>query len=158
MVSFQVIIDMIANECGLGLIQSLGLPIVGYWGFSFHGGEVMYSSVFNPPSLVPGFFSGLSFKMNFIERIFNFVLYIGHNILMMQQAALSTKHIRLYFPDMLPLSKLVHDVDLTIINTNFFIDCPRLISPDIKYIGGFHLRAGNLSKVKFRAGKQTHRF
>ena len=139
---------MISNECSLALARSLGVPVVGYWGFSFHGGEVMYSSVFNPPSLVPGFFSGFSSKMNFFERVVNFVLYIGHDLFMMQQAAAATRHIRRRFPELLPVSKLVHDVDVTIVNTNFFVDCSRLVSPDVKYVGGLHLRPGNLSKVK----------
>lgn len=76
---------MISNECSLALAKTLNIPIVGYWGFSFHGGEVMYTSVFNPPSLIPGFFSGFSTKMSFVERIVNFVLYLGHDLFMMQQ-------------------------------------------------------------------------
>jgi hypothetical protein len=31
------------------------------------------------------------------------------------------------FPDYLPVSKMVHDIDLILVNTNFFVDCPRLV-------------------------------
>ena len=146
-ISFQVIVDLIANECSLALAKSLQIPIVGYWGFSFHGGEVMYSSVFNPPSVVPGFFSGFTSKMDFLERVTNFVLYIGHRLFMMKQAGTAEKYIREKYPEFLPVSKLVHDVDLTLVNSNFYVDCPRLVAPDIKYVGGLHLKQGNLSRV-----------
>ena len=144
----KVIVDLIANECSLALARSLGVPVAAYWGFSFHGGEVMYSSVFNPPSIVPGFFSGFTSRMNFIERITNFVLYIGHRMFQLQQTGTAEKYIRDRYPDQLPVSKLVHDIDLTLVNSNFFVDCPRLVSPDVKYVGGLHLRQGNLTKVR----------
>ena len=33
-------VDIISNECGLALAAALKLPVVGFWGFSFVGGEV----------------------------------------------------------------------------------------------------------------------
>ena len=139
---------MIANECSLALARSLGVPVAGYWGFSFHGGEAMYTSVFNPPSVIPGFFSGYTSQMNFLERVTNFVLNIGHRLFMMQQAGTAEKYIQNKFPEFLPVSKLVHDIDLILVNSNFFVDCPRLIAPDIKYVGGLHFKLGNLTRVK----------
>lgn len=38
-----VIVDFIANECSLALAASLDVPMVGFWGFSFHGGEVAFT-------------------------------------------------------------------------------------------------------------------
>ncbi len=128
--------DAIANECSLALARSLNIPIVAYWGFSFHGGEVMYTSVFNPPSIIPGFFSGFSQKMNLWQRIANFVLNIGHRLFMMDQAIdfqtfkfdkkinatlflfqakTAEKYIRQSFPDEAPVSKMVHDIDLFLV-------------------------------------------
>lgn len=85
--------DAIANECSLAFARSLKIPVVAYWGFSFHGGEVMYTSVFNPPSIIPGFFSGYPQRMNLWQRTANFVLNIGHRLFMMDQVT----HIRSYF-------------------------------------------------------------
>ena len=34
------LVDIISNECGLALAAALKLPVVGFWGFSFVGGEV----------------------------------------------------------------------------------------------------------------------
>ena len=33
------IVDIVYNECGLALARDLGLPVVGYWAFSFSGCE-----------------------------------------------------------------------------------------------------------------------
>ena len=43
------IVDLIANECSLALARALGLPMAILWGFGFQGGEVMYTSNWNPP-------------------------------------------------------------------------------------------------------------
>ena len=32
------IVDLMFNECGLALAHHLGLPVVGYWAFSFASG------------------------------------------------------------------------------------------------------------------------
>lgn len=34
------LVDVIANECSLAVAHLLELPVVGYWGFPFQGGEV----------------------------------------------------------------------------------------------------------------------
>ena len=39
------LVDIIANECGLVLAAALRLPVVGFWGFSFVGGEVSSTRV-----------------------------------------------------------------------------------------------------------------
>ena len=110
----------------------------------------MHTSVFNPPSVIPGHLSGYTSKMNFFERVFNFVLNIAHVMYMSEQASFAEVYIKKKFPEQLPVSKLIHDVDLILVNSNFFVDCPRLFTPDIKYVGGLHLKNGNLTMVKCR--------
>lgn len=34
------VVDLIANECSLAVAHRLNIPVVGYWGFPFQGGEV----------------------------------------------------------------------------------------------------------------------
>jgi hypothetical protein len=139
---------LVTNECGLALARSLSIPIAGYWGYSFQGVEVMYTSVFNPPSVIPAHLSGYTSTMNFYERVVNFILYIAHYLYMFEQVSFSEMHIKKRFPKQLPISKLIHNVDLTLVNSNFFVDCPRLFTPDVKYVGGLHLKTGKLSKVQ----------
>ena len=75
------IVDLIANECSLALARALGLPVATFWGFGFQGGEVMHTSNWNPPSLVPAFMSGLDRHMNFWERCVNMAYTLGHIVL-----------------------------------------------------------------------------
>ena len=37
---------------------------------------------------------------------------------------------------------LINNVDLNLVHTNFFVDYPRLMSPNTKYVGGMHIREG----------------
>ena len=39
------IVDLMFNECGLALAHHLGLPVVGYWAFSFASG--VQASIFH---------------------------------------------------------------------------------------------------------------
>lgn len=36
------VVDLMANECSLALAYRLGLPVVGYWGFTYQGSQVSY--------------------------------------------------------------------------------------------------------------------
>jgi hypothetical protein len=135
-----VIVDLIGNECGLALAKSLNVPIVGFWGFSFHGGEVMYTSSFNPPSIFPTFFSGLTSRMTFPERLLNFAIVLLHRALMTHQVNTAAYYIRQKFPLVPGMDKIVHDVDLILLNTNDFVDYPRLLPPNVIKVGGLQLR------------------
>ena len=134
-----VIIDLIGNECSIALAKSLQVPIIGFWGFPFHGGEAAYTSVFHPPSLYPTFFSGLQMKMNFGERFCNFLLHLFHRLYMDFQVFYANSYINQYYPQVPPLSQIIHDLDLILVNTNQFVDYPRLLPPNIKQVGGLQL-------------------
>ncbi len=45
--------DLIYNECGLALAESLEIPSVGYWAFSFSCGEAEMTTAATPPSHIP---------------------------------------------------------------------------------------------------------
>ena len=136
------VVDLIANECGLALAKALDLPVATFWGFSFQGGEVSLTSTFNPPSIVPGFFSGLPAKMNFFQRLFNFLLVGGHQVFLTLQLALAQSYVNERFPDLPPLDELIRTTDVHLLNVNFITESPRLLIPKMKHIGGPHLREG----------------
>lgn len=143
------VVDLIANECGLALVKALDLPVATFWGFSFQGGEVSLTSAFNPPSIVPGFFSRLHARMSFFERVFNFLLVCGHRVMLTLQLALAQSYVSARFPDLPPLEELVHKTDIHLLNVNFITESPRLLTPNMKHIGGPHLREGKpLSEVR----------
>ena len=154
-----VIIDLIGNECSIALAKSLQAPIIGFWGFPFHGGEAAYTSVFHPPSLYPTFFSGLQMKMNFGERFGNFLLHLFHRLYMDFQVTYANFYVNQYYPQIPPLSQIVHDLDLILVNTNQFVDYPRLLPPNIKQVGGLQLISDeNVSSTQGRLPKDYQDF
>ena len=44
-------------------------------------------------------------------------------------------------------ASLINNIDLNLIHTNFFVDYPRLMSPNTKYVGGMHIREGPSSPL-----------
>ena len=52
---------------------TLGLPVVGYWGFTPAGGTMDYTEAVTMPSYVPTSSSGLPDKMTFAQRASNLV-------------------------------------------------------------------------------------
>ena len=141
------IIDLIGNECSIALAKSLQIPIVGFWGFPFHGGEAAYTSVFHPPSLFPTFFSGFKMEMNFTERLANFLFHLFHRLYMDFQVYYANFYIHKYYPRIPPLRETIHDIDLVLVNTNEFVDYPRLLPPNVKQVGGLQLTHHSSSRL-----------
>ena len=139
--NFVAIVDLLANECSLALAKALELPIAGFWGFNHVGGEVMYTSNFNPPSVVPALFSGLSRQMRFDERVLNFLINLLERILLMYQTSIVDSYTKLYFPHLPSVPQMIHDVDVTLVNANQLLDYPKLMSPNTKYLGGMQLKS-----------------
>lgn len=137
---FVAIVDLLANECGLALAKALDLPVAGFWGFNHIGAEVMYTSNFNPPSVVPALYSGLSRQMRFDERVLNFLINIFERLLLMYQTSIVESCKKQYFPHLPSIPQMIHDVDVTLVNANQLLDYPKLMSPNTKYLGGMQLK------------------
>ncbi|XP_023346393.1 UDP-glucuronosyltransferase 2C1 isoform X2 [Eurytemora carolleeae] len=144
------IVDLIANECGLAFARVLGLPVASFWGFGYQGGEVRYTSSWNPASLVPSFMSGLGRNMNFWQRNKNLLYYFGHAVLQYWQASTADVYIKKNYPDLVDSAHLIHDIDLSLVHNNFFVDYPRLIAPNTKYVGGMHIKESKELPIKFK--------
>ena len=136
------LVDLFTNECGLAYVRSLNIPVAGFWGWSFTSSEVGHTSVMNLPSHVPATFSGLHAVMNFRERIVNFVLSVTHKVLMEILSMTTQEKVSKKFPDLPPVSQMVHDIDLHLVNANFMTDSARLLTPNTIHIGGPQLRPG----------------
>ena len=91
------------------------------------------------PSIQPSFFSGLKRKMDFFERMFNFMLHIFHRLYADYQVYSASQYVQAKFPELPPLDRIVHDFDLVFVNTNPFVDYPKLLPPNVKQIGGIHI-------------------
>ena len=91
------------------------------------------------PSIQPAFFSGLQRKMNFLERVYNFMLHIFHRFYADYQTYYASQYVRARFPQLPPLDRIVNDFDLVFSNTNPFVSFPQLLPPNVKEIGGIHI-------------------
>lgn len=100
----------------------------------------MYTSNFNPPSVVPALYSGLSREMRFDERVLNFLISIFERLLLIYQTSIVESCKKLHFPHLPSIPQMIHDVDVTLVNTNQLLDYPKLMSPNTKYLGGMQLK------------------
>ena len=74
--------------------------------------------------------------MNFWERCVNMAYTLGHIVLARWQAAAADIYIKKLFPELVDSATLIHGIDLALVHTNFFVDYPRLVAPNTKYVGG----------------------
>ena len=100
----------------------------------------MYTSNFNPPSVVPALFSGLSKQMSFDERVVNFLINIFERLLLIYQTSIVESYTKRYLPQLPSVPQMIHDVDVVLVNANQLLDYPKLITPNTKYLGGMQIQ------------------
>ena len=66
------------------------------------------------------------------------------------QAEIADVYIKRHFPNLPSSAELIHDVDLNLVHTNFFVDYPKLVAPNTKYVGGMNLGEGRPLEGKLR--------
>ncbi|CAI5649555.1 unnamed protein product [Oreochromis niloticus] len=126
--------DLVADILGIPLILSFRCFLVNNW--ERHCGQMPA-----PPSFVPGAMSKLTDKMDFSERVWNFLFYTFHDIV--------TDHtfwnvLDRYYSDVkgTPTSacELMSKADIWLIRTYWDFEFPRPFLPNFKYVGGIHCR------------------
>ena len=90
------IIDLMFNECGLALAHHLGLPVVGYWAFSFASGVQEFTAMEALPSFVPSMMSTVGAKMSFLERVWNMMAKLISRTFMLYHASIIGKDWKRY--------------------------------------------------------------
>lgn len=120
----------------------LGVPLVFSLRFSFgntwerHCGQLPA-----PPSYVPGTTSKLTDRMNFFERVSNFLFYIMNDIL---QETKGWPVVDRYYSEIkgtpTRACKLISNADFWLMRTYWDFDFPHPLLPNFKYIGGIHCR------------------
>lgn len=128
-------VDIISNECSLALAKLLNLPVVGYWGFPFQGGEARRMGVYQMPSVVPMMMSELSSNMNIWQRLTNMVLAILDELLVVYQTSITDYWIQMLHPSLPPSATLLHEIDVMLVSVDWAVDFPKLMPPHVRYIG-----------------------
>ena len=78
--------------------------------------------------------------MTFGERATNFFLHVFHYFYTEYQGYRSQSYIDTYYPGTPPISKLIHDLEVFLVNTNEFVDYPKLLPPNVVQVGGLQMR------------------
>ncbi|KAM8760998.1 UDP-glucuronosyltransferase 2C1-like isoform 1-T1 [Acanthopagrus schlegelii] len=120
----------------------LGLPLVFSLRFSMaHNWERLCGQLPAPPSFVPGAMSKLTDKMDFMERVWNFLFYA------LQDAVIdyiSWNELDKYYSEVKgkPTSacEMMGRADIWLMRTYWDFDFPRPFLPNFKFVGGIHCR------------------
>uniref|UniRef100_A0A3Q3JFS5 UDP-glucuronosyltransferase n=1 Tax=Monopterus albus TaxID=43700 RepID=A0A3Q3JFS5_MONAL len=139
-IRFDLVITDPALASGVILAKYLKLPVVlnVRWITSGEGHFVIAPS---PLSYIPAPGSGLTDKMNFMERVKNLFF---HSIVMLQQKfmvgpnydAICDKYIK----GGCDIISLLQEADIWLFRSDFVFDFPRPTMPNIVYIGGFQCK------------------
>uniref|UniRef100_A0A3Q3WZ36 UDP-glucuronosyltransferase n=1 Tax=Mola mola TaxID=94237 RepID=A0A3Q3WZ36_MOLML len=120
----------------------LGIPLVFSLRFSFANNWERYCGQLPaPPSFVPIAMSKMTDKMNFFERLANFVLYALQDSIIDN---LLWKALDKYYSEVkgTPTSacKMMGKADIWLMRTYWDFDFPRPFVPNFKFVGGIHCR------------------
>ncbi|XP_068232745.1 UDP-glucuronosyltransferase 1A10-like isoform X2 [Palaemon carinicauda] len=137
------IVDLLYNECSLALAHHLGLPAIGYWAFTFAGGEPQYTTAFCPPSSVPFILSHFEDSMTFLQRFFNHLLALGSHLVMQVQFIVTNNKIQLHLPGTPHPTTLLANLSGVLINSHPSLDYPRLLPPSFLNVGGMQIHPPN---------------
>ncbi|XP_020499603.1 UDP-glucuronosyltransferase 2A1 [Labrus bergylta] len=126
--------DLLADTLGIPLVLSLRFSLAHNW-------ERYCAQLPAPPSFVPGAMSKLTDKMDFSERVWNFLFYALQDLVMYD---VFWKELNNYYSDFkgTPVSacELMGRADIWLIRTYWDFDFPRPSLPNFKFVGGIHCR------------------
>ncbi|XP_076006897.1 UDP-glucuronosyltransferase 2C1 [Genypterus blacodes] len=124
------------------LAELLNVPFVASLRFSLaHIFERQCAHLPAPPSFVPAAISKLTDRMNFMDRVWNFLFYAFHDIML---NTIFWKDVDRYYSKVLgkPTSacELLGKADIWLMRTYWDFEFPRPFLPNFKFVGGIHCR------------------
>ncbi|KAF1389476.1 hypothetical protein PFLUV_G00073810 [Perca fluviatilis] len=126
--------DLLAEILGIPLVFTLRFSLANNW--ERHCGQLPA-----PPSFVPGTMSKLTDKMDFSERVWNFLFYALQDIVIDE---VIWKEVDKYYSEVkgTPTSacEMMGRADIWLIRTYWDFEFPRPFLPNFKYVGGIHCR------------------
>lgn len=126
--------DLVAEILGIPLVFSLRFSLGNNW-------ERRCGQLPAPPSFVPGAMSKLTDKMNFSERVWNFLYYALHDVVL-DKVVWSV--LDKYYTEVkgTPTSacEVMSKADIWLMRTYWDFNFPHPFLPNFKYVGGIHCR------------------
>lgn len=143
---------MFVAPCYLAFGRHLKVPVVGTVASVFHDWLNQMSG--NPLNLayIPSFFSIYDQRMNFQERLTNFLLSHYITWQMHYYTNSQTKIVKEHFGmDLSHIEELYNDVALYLVNSHYSLNGIRPMTTNVIEVGGLHLRDDDkpLSPVRF---------
>ena len=133
------VVDLMFNECGLALVNSLHTPVVGF-GFSLTVGPQEFTTLDTLPSYVPVLLTNLRDQMNLLERTYNLVAKLWSRLYMYYVSHKIDYYIRERLPHSPGSRSLSADLSGVLVNTDFVLDYPRTYPPTFINIGGLQIK------------------
>ncbi|KAM8866133.1 UDP-glucuronosyltransferase 2A1-like [Synchiropus picturatus] len=126
--------DLVADHLDLPLVYSLRFTLAHHW-------ERYCAQLPAPPSFVPASMSKLTDKMDFFERMWNFLFYALQDVVLNHVMWRDVDQFYSEFKGK-PTSacELLGKADMWLIRTYWDFDFPRPSLPNFKFIGGIHCR------------------
>ncbi|XP_053727033.1 UDP-glucuronosyltransferase 2A2-like [Synchiropus splendidus] len=126
--------DLVADHLDLPLVYSLRFTLAHHW-------ERYCAQLPAPPSFVPASMSKLTDKMDFFERMWNFLFYALQDVVLNHVLWRDVDKFYSEFKGK-PTSacELLGKADMWLIRTYWDFDFPRPSLPNFKFIGGIHCR------------------
>ncbi|KAK2901799.1 hypothetical protein Q8A73_011545 [Channa argus] len=126
--------DLTAEMLGIPLVFTLRFSLGNNW--ERHCGQLP-----SPPSFVPAALSKLTDKMDFSERLWNFLFYAVQDIVLDNTY---WKVLDKYYSEIkgTPTSacEMMSRADIWLMRTYWDFDFPRPLLPNFKFVGGIHCR------------------
>ncbi|XP_029028730.1 UDP-glucuronosyltransferase 1A5-like isoform X2 [Betta splendens] len=137
---FDLVLTDPGVSTGVVLAKYLKLPIVLYvrW---ITSGDGQFAIAPSPLSYIPVPGSGFTDKMNFMQRVKNFLFY---SIILLQQRVMIGPHYTAvcekYIEGGCEVISLLQEADIWLFRSDFVFDFPRPTMPNVVYIGGFQCK------------------
>ncbi|XP_040897568.1 UDP-glucuronosyltransferase 2A2-like [Toxotes jaculatrix] len=126
--------DLTAEILGVPLVFSLRFSLANNW-------ERQCGQLPAPPSFVPGAMSKLTDKMDFSERVWNFLFYALQDIVLNN---IYWKEVDKYYSEIkgtpTDACEVMGKADIWLIRTYWDFEFPRPFLPNFKFVGGIHCR------------------
>ncbi|XP_015600388.1 UDP-glucuronosyltransferase 2A3 [Cephus cinctus] len=140
-VTYDIIINEVFNtDCFLGFVYKFKAPLVGVRTASLNPWS--NDRIWNPdnPSYIPNSLLGKPSRMNYFERLENFVWLWYYKILYRHYDLISTNIAREHFgKDMPELSEIAKNTSLILVNSHLAYQYAKPQVPGVKDIAGIHL-------------------
>lgn len=147
-----IVVNALMNGCAVGMVHALQAPHIYLITMPAMNFLVKKAGLHYPPSFVPNSFAPFGDKMNFKERVLNYVADQFMNIMgkiswNKYYSKMYQDHLGADFPN---INEIDQNLSLVLTNSHFSLSYPRPVQPDVVEVGGMHTRPPKpLPKVSF---------